>query len=256
MDKEYSYINYFSIANAMNRSHYKFTLLDFNILCLVKSFYKSEKDFYMSNEQISNLMFSCEKTVRTSIKRLCEAGLLKKQYIKNNKFNGRKLIYQEHNVNCLVSKFFQNCSVGVYIIKVGEYVYIGESLNVENRWLQHQDDLQNNIHPNRQLQSLYNQNLDFKFEILESIPFSQGHNVYFKLLNLQKEQKYIQQYKDNGYKILNTENSLERLKDVPELYTYYIEFIAHQINTYDDILALSTESNQCWEGFKLYFYNN
>ena len=81
----------------------KFTLLDYNLLCLVKSFNETGNSFYMSNEQLAKELFSCEKTVRSSIKRLCEYKLLKKEYIENNRLKGRYLIYQEEAVNKLVS---------------------------------------------------------------------------------------------------------------------------------------------------------
>lgn len=85
MEKDYSYINYLNISEAMSKSNIKFTLLDFNILCLVESFNKSGQNFYMTNDQLAKIMLSCERTIRTSINHLCAAGLLKKQYTKGKK---------------------------------------------------------------------------------------------------------------------------------------------------------------------------
>ena len=81
----------------------KFTLLDYNIICLVKSFNETGNCFYMSNEQLAQEFFSCEKTVRSSIKRLCEHNLLRKEYIDNNRLKGRYLIYQDDQVQRFVS---------------------------------------------------------------------------------------------------------------------------------------------------------
>lgn len=108
MSKNYTYKNYFNISEAMVTHNNtmpgpKFTLLDYNILCLVKSFHESKSKFYMSNEQLAAQLFSCEKTVRTSIKRLCAAGLLQKDYIDNNRLKGRYLTYQPDNVEKFIT---------------------------------------------------------------------------------------------------------------------------------------------------------
>lgn len=109
MGKTYNYQNHSYIGQAMQIHNSimpgpKFTLLDYNILCLVKSFNETGNSFYMSNDQLAKELFSCEKTIRSSIKRLCEYKLLKKEYIENNRLKGRYLIYQEENVNKLVSE--------------------------------------------------------------------------------------------------------------------------------------------------------
>lgn len=58
----------------------------------------------MTNEQLADLFFSCEKTVRSSISRLCAAGLLKKELIDNNRLKGRYLIYQSINVQRFITE--------------------------------------------------------------------------------------------------------------------------------------------------------
>lgn len=109
MSKDYNYKNYFSISEAMKIHNTimpepKFTLLDYNLLCLVKSFYEAGQFFYMSNDQLAALFFSCEKTVRSSINRLCAAGFLKKDLIDNNRLKGRYLIYQDNKVERFISE--------------------------------------------------------------------------------------------------------------------------------------------------------
>ena len=109
MGKNYNYQNHSQIGQAMQTHNSimpgpKFTLLDYNLLCLVKSFNETGNCFYMSNDQLANELFSCEKTIRSSVKRLCEHKLLKKEYIENNRLKGRYLIYQEDNVQRFISE--------------------------------------------------------------------------------------------------------------------------------------------------------
>ena len=109
MPKDYNYKNYFSISEAMKIHNTimpgpKFTLLDYNILCLTRSFFEASQSFYMTNEQLAELFFSCEKTVRSSISRLCATGLLKKELIDNNRLKGRYLIYQPINVQRFITE--------------------------------------------------------------------------------------------------------------------------------------------------------
>ena len=144
---------------------------------------------------------------------------------------------------------------GIYALRFKNYYYIGESLNLEQRWVQHQNDLANNNHRNGELQYMYNQGIRFQFEILESTEFKKGYNLWFKIFNLCKEKEYIDQHIQNGLQVLNSENSLQRLKESPELYKLYWEFDQLDINTYDDILKLPAENNRRWNVFKSLFYN-
>lgn len=108
MGKDFHYKNYFSINNAMHISNNimtteKFTLLDYNLLCLVKSFYDSKQKFYMTNEQLAKTFFASERTIRYSIDRLCKYKLLHKEFIDNNRLKGRLLIYQADEVERFVA---------------------------------------------------------------------------------------------------------------------------------------------------------
>lgn len=109
MAKDYNYKNYFRISEAM-RIHNtimpgpKFTLLDFNILCLIKSFHVSGKKFYITNDQLAKQFLSSEKTIRTSIDRLCAAQLIKKELIDGNRHKGRYLTYQKDKVDTFVNE--------------------------------------------------------------------------------------------------------------------------------------------------------
>lgn len=144
--------------------------------------------------------------------------------------------------------------VGIYTLRFKDFYYIGESINLESRERQHQNDLENNNHCNKQLQDMYNKGIRFQFEIIESIEFVKGHNLYFKLFNLIQERKYIYQYAKEGFKILNSEDSIKRLKEIPELYKLYEKFIELNVKSYDDILKLPAENNRRWNKFKSLFY--
>lgn len=109
MIKEYYYKNFPYIAEAMKIYNTtmpgpNFTLLDFNILCLIKSFHISGKKFYITNDQLAAQLLSSEKSVRRSIDRLCEAQLIRKELINGKRNNGRYLIYQPDKINAFISE--------------------------------------------------------------------------------------------------------------------------------------------------------
>jgi group I intron endonuclease len=60
---------------------------------------------------------------------------------------------------------------GIYKIEnlVNNKVYIGQAINIENRWKGHKKDLRNNYHCNKHLQSAWDKygEENFKFEIIE-----------------------------------------------------------------------------------------
>lgn len=151
----------------------------------------------------------------------------------------------------------QSCQrhVGIYALRFKDFYYIGESINLEQRQKQHQNDLENNKHYNKQLQDMYNQGIRFQFEIIESIEFVKGHTLWFKLFNLNKEKEYIEKYIKNGFKVLNPEDSIKRLKDIPELFKIYKEFNKLNIKCYNDILQLPIENDRRWNKFKSLFYS-
>ena len=151
----------------------------------------------------------------------------------------------------------QSCQrhVGIYALRFKDFYYVGESINLEQRQKQHQNDLENNKHYNKQLQDMYNQGIRFQFEIIESIEFVKGHTLWFKLFNLNKEKEYVEKYIKNGFKVLNSEDSIKRLKDIPELFKIYKEFNKLNITCYNDILQLPIENNRRWNKFKSLFYS-
>ena len=108
MSKDFHYKNYYSLNEAFQIYNNimpgeKFTLIDYNILSLARSFHDSGQKFYMSNDQLAVMFYACEKTIRTSINRLCKFGFIAKQNIDNNRLRGRYLIYNQENVQAFIN---------------------------------------------------------------------------------------------------------------------------------------------------------
>jgi len=120
--------------------------------------------------------------------------------------------------------------IGIYKItnNINGKVYIGESLNIEERWNIHKNELKENKHHSYKLQNDYNiYGVDnFTYEIIETL-----NNDYTPFLNqmilLVYEHKYIKIYnslecgynvEDTLFKILNKEKAIfdnaKMLKDV------------------------------------------
>jgi hypothetical protein len=109
MSKDFHYKNYYSLNEAFQIYNNimpgeKFTLIDYNILSLARSFHDSGQKFYMSNDQLAAMFYACEKTIRSSINRLCKFRFLEKQNIDNNRLKGRYLIYHPWEVQTFITK--------------------------------------------------------------------------------------------------------------------------------------------------------
>lgn len=109
MFKDFHYKNYYSLNEAFQIYNNimpgeKFTLIDYNILSLARSFHDSGQKFYMTNDQLAAMFYACEKTIRSSINRLCKFGLLEKQNIDNNRLKGRYLVYHQEQVQAFVDR--------------------------------------------------------------------------------------------------------------------------------------------------------
>jgi group I intron endonuclease len=102
---------------------------------------------------------------------------------------------------------------GVYQIRniKNNKIYIGSSMDIEQRWKMHKNDLRRNKHINYKLQNDWNKygENSFVFEILEIN--DQATREEISLL----EQKYIDELKpyENGYNILHTVNKVSTKKE-------------------------------------------
>lgn len=76
-----------------------------------------------------------------------------------------------------------NC--GIYCITINDKKYIGSSINIKRRLIQHKSDLNNNRHCNKILQNLYNKYSSIKFEVLEYLSLDNLSELHIK------EKEYI-----------------------------------------------------------------
>ena len=105
--------------------------------------------------------------------------------------------------------------IGVYKIQVGEYIYIGQSIDIEERFMCHKRFLRKNVHCNKLIQSLYNENPNsISFEIIEECSIEELG---------EKEKYYIKHY--NSQYILNIQKGSEvkRLFNNIDEYNNYLK---------------------------------
>jgi hypothetical protein len=79
---------------------------------------------------------------------------------------------------------------GIYIIEIGEYYYIGKSVDVFSRWQSHYTLLKQGTHHSKELQSMFNEVgvVGTTFRVLEYISiteFKKSHQFKGKELKLQ-----------------------------------------------------------------------
>ena len=104
MSKDFHFKLYSQLLAAANINNTimtdpKITLLDCNILCLVRSFNDSGQKCYMTNEQLANTFLSCEKTIKASLNRLYWRGFISSEGTKK-----RVLTYNADAVNNFIQE--------------------------------------------------------------------------------------------------------------------------------------------------------
>jgi len=106
-----------------------------------------------------------------------------------------------------------NKTIGIYKITntKNNKVYIGESNDIDRRWDEHIDKLNNNSHHSYKLQEAWNEygEENFTFEILEIVEkLDSPYKTTMQLIY--EEGKYIDQYNsiNNGY---NVENTIDKI---------------------------------------------
>lgn len=107
----YSFLLHSDILHAINRYNSimceeRFTLLDANILCLIKSFHESNQKFYMSNQELKQVFISDPGTIQRSIDRLIRKGLIKKEIEYIDMRKRRYLSYQSDAVSKLIQQYY------------------------------------------------------------------------------------------------------------------------------------------------------
>ena len=59
-----------------------------------------------------------------------------------------------------------NKLVGIYLIQIGKYNYVGKSINIKSRISKHKSSLKLNRHENSYIQNVYNKYKEFEYKIL------------------------------------------------------------------------------------------
>lgn len=111
------------------------------------------------------------------------------------------------------------------IYKIIDYknkiVYVGETIDLERRYYNHEQQLKEGKHPNKLLQKYYNeQDLKFEIEVIIGENIKTTENIK-KIMLLLLEKQIILKYKKLGYTILNQEDSLERVIKGDKKLFYY-----------------------------------
>lgn len=106
MAKEFHYKIYSNLLSAAHINNTimtdpKISLLDCNILCLIRSFHDSHKQCYMTNEQLSKTFLASEKTIKASLNRLYWRG-----FIRSEGTRKRILTYQSNQVENFIQEMF------------------------------------------------------------------------------------------------------------------------------------------------------
>lgn len=113
----------------------------------------------------------------------------------------------------MTKKKNENRIAGIYKITntINNKVYIGESLNIEERWIVHKSDLDNGNHHSYKLQQEWDKygSDNFIFEIIEEIDKNYNPSLQ-QLILIAYEDKYIRKYNslDTGY---NCEDTLHKI---------------------------------------------
>lgn len=146
-----------------------------------------------------------------------------------------------------MSIFIKNNHVAVYLIRINNHVYIGETLNIIRRINEHINDLINNTHKNKMLQQEFNKthNLDdvyfyilYKYRLkysrlkkqldneFKDIDIYNNINNLYKLVLICIENYVIEYFRNNkNYICCNKEMTIDKiyynLQDCQELFLKY-----------------------------------
>lgn len=148
--------------------------------------------------------------------------------------------------------------IGVYCIKnkINNKVYIGESINIPNRWEKHLNKLNNKTHGNYALQSDYLKYSyeNFEFTVLEYIDVPDNfdpdmfidHYIKLNLVLLMREYYYQKQY--NPFDTYNIRFSLNDVYNENKLY--------RNRKPYHDYLKAYDYSSEIKNKFQIFKYKN
>ena len=142
--------------------------------------------------------------------------------------------------------------IGIYAIIINDKYYIGQSVNIKQRWQRHRKELKLGTHENKHLQNAYNKYGNPKFEVLlecEKEKLNEYEQYYIhELMTYDKEIGYNKSY--GGETCLITEAFKEEYC-IPILqFTKYGEFVAEYESYNQASRKLGTGDNTIREGIK------
>lgn len=68
------------------RPECEFSTMDLSVLHIVMKYHKLHKPMSLTNNEMADVLFASEKTVRNSINHLCAAGIIEKHKIGNRRY--------------------------------------------------------------------------------------------------------------------------------------------------------------------------
>lgn len=122
-------------------------------------------------------------------------------------------ITEQYNIYSELNNLYNIKCMGIYIIKINNIYYIGETLDYNNRLQTHINDLLNNRHHNKKLQKEFNldKNINNVFCIIDKkyCMINNGENKLISNIVLLYYEKYI--IKNCNYRIANIEHSYDKI---------------------------------------------
>lgn len=107
--------------------------------------------------------------------------------------------------------------IGIYKIECvnDKKIYIGQSINIKQRFQQHISDLKANRHKNEHLQNAVNKYgiQNFKFDVLVELKETEYSKEKLDQLEIEIIKKYNSNTRDNGYNIDNGGNSIGKISE-------------------------------------------
>ena len=163
---------------------------DVYVYCALKVLVVDNKMPSINNELIPAVQMS-RSSVNRSIVKLEQNNII--TCIKENGFNKTKIYFNKINQKTVKKKEIKKPKCGIYKIYIDSDVYVGQSRNIEQRWKDHEMQINRDIHP----YFTSTQAEHISYEILEECRLSE--------LRI-KEILWAQRIKDKGLKVLNEEN--------------------------------------------------
>ena len=101
---------------------------------------------------------------------------------------------------------------GIYGIKINGKMYVGKTLNVNLRWIQHRSNLKRNKHVNPYLQNAYNKHNEVEFSIIEEAEYWLIEKEIMWMDKLKSKYPYGYNITDGGEQVMLGRKHTEEAK--------------------------------------------